>query len=167
LAARKRKSMNNAYLLIGGNEGDRIKYLQQARGHASNDFGEIVQQSAIYQTAAWGKTDQPEFLNQALLINTSLDAPALMQEILHAEKKMGRLRNERYSQRIIDIDILFFNEQVINQLQLVIPHPEIQNRKFVLVPMSEIAPEFIHPVLHKSINTLLKECIDQLDVKKL
>ncbi|HXB43217.1 MAG TPA: 2-amino-4-hydroxy-6-hydroxymethyldihydropteridine diphosphokinase, partial [Puia sp.] len=69
--------------------------------------------------------------------------------------------------RIIDIDILFFNEQVINQPQLVIPHPEIQNRKFVLVPMNEISPEFIHPVLHKSINTLLKECIDQLDVKKL
>jgi 2-amino-4-hydroxy-6-hydroxymethyldihydropteridine diphosphokinase len=159
--------MNNAYLLIGGNEGNRIKYLQQARNHISGHFGEIIQHSSVYETAAWGKTDQANFLNQVLLISTLLDAPPLMQDILNAEKTMGRLRNEKYSPRIIDIDILFFNEEIINLPELVIPHPEIQNRKFVLVPMNEIAPGLIHPVLRKSINTLLKECIDKLDVKKL
>lgn len=159
--------MNNAYLLIGGNEGNRIKYLKQARDLISANFGEILDQSSIYKTAAWGKTDQPDFLNQVLWISTPLDAASLMKKILLAEKKMGRLRTEKYSPRIIDMDILFFNEEIINGAQLVIPHPEIQNRRFVLVPMNEIAPGFIHPVLHKSINTLLKECIDKLDVKKL
>src|SRR5580704_10491133 len=118
--------MNNAYLLIGGNEGNRIKYLQRARNHISKHFGEIARQSSVYETAAWGKTDQPNFLNQVLLISTLIDASLLMQEILHTEKKMGRLRNEKYGPRIIDIDILFFNEEIINQPQLVIPHPEIQ-----------------------------------------
>jgi len=159
--------MNNAYLLIGGNEGDRIGYLQQARDHIATHFGQIIQQSFIYETAAWGKTDQPNFLNQVLLIRTLPDAAALMQNILDVEKKMGRLRSKKFSQRIIDIDILFFNREIINQPQLVIPHPEIQNRRFVLVPMNEIAPQFIHPVLHKTVQTLLKECMDNLDVKKL
>ena len=159
--------MNNAYLLIGGNEGDRIKYLQEARDHIEIHFGQIIQKSFIYETAAWGKTDQPNFLNQVLLIRTLLDAPALMQGILDIEKKMGRLRSEKFSQRIIDIDILFFNKEIITQPQLVVPHPEIQNRRFVLVPMNEIAPQFIHPVLQKTIHTLLKECMDELDVKKL
>jgi len=159
--------MNNAYLLIGGNEGDRIGYLQQARDHIATHFGQIIQQSFIYETAAWGKTDQPNFLNQVLLFRTLPDAAALMQNILDVEKKMGRLRSKKFSQRIIDIDILFFNREIINQPQLVIPHPEIQNRRFVLVPMNEIAPQFIHPVLHKTVQTLLKECMDNLDVKKL
>jgi 2-amino-4-hydroxy-6-hydroxymethyldihydropteridine diphosphokinase len=167
LAACKRKSMNYAYLLIGGNEGDRMKYLQYASDHISLHFGKVIQHSSVYETAAWGKTDQPNFLNQVLFISTGLDALSLMQQILDTEKKMGRLRNEKYSPRIIDIDILFFNEEIINQPQLVIPHPEIQNRKFVLVPMNQVAPDLVHPVLHKSINTLLKECIDKLDVKKL
>jgi 2-amino-4-hydroxy-6-hydroxymethyldihydropteridine diphosphokinase len=159
--------MNNAYLLIGGNEGDRLKYLQLARDHISQHFGKIVQQSSIYETAAWGKTDQPNFLNQVLLISTLLDAPLLMQNILLAEKKMGRLRSEKYSPRIIDIDILFYNEEIVDLPELKIPHPEIQNRRFVLVPMNEIVPQLIHPVLHKTINTLLKECMDKLDVKKI
>ena len=90
-----------------------------------------------------------------------------MQGILDVEKKMGRLRSQKFSQRTIDIDILFFNKEIINQSQLVVPHPEIQNRRFVLVPMNEIAAQFIHPVLQKTIHTLLKECMDELDVKKL
>jgi len=159
--------MNNAYLLIGGNEGDRSQYLQQACDHISNHLGEIIEQSSIYETAAWGKTDQPNFLNQVLFVHTMLGAPSLMQNILYLEKKMGRLRNEKYSPRIIDIDILFYNEEIINQPELVTPHPEIQNRRFALVPMVEIAPQFIHPVLHKSISVLLQECTDKLDVKKL
>ncbi|MBS1666565.1 MAG: 2-amino-4-hydroxy-6-hydroxymethyldihydropteridine diphosphokinase [Bacteroidetes bacterium] len=159
--------MNEAYLLIGGNEGERHGYLQQAREYVSRYWGDIVQASAIYETAAWGKTDQPNFLNQVLFIRTGLDAISLMKEILLAEEKMGRLRREKYSARFIDIDILFFNSSIINLPQLVIPHPEIANRRFVLSPMDEIAPKLLHPVLHKTIHTLLQECPDKLDVKKI
>ncbi len=159
--------MYNAYLLIGSNEGDRNKYLDQARDHIEKNFGAILKQSSIYETAAWGKTDQPDFLNQVIMIATAIDAPSLMQCILLAETKMGRMRNEKYSQRIIDIDILFYDETIINLPQLAIPHPEIQNRRFVLMPMDEIASDFMHPILHKTINTLLKECKDNLNVKKL
>ncbi len=159
--------MNKAYLLIGGNEGDSLNFLKQAREYISVLLGEIVGQSAIYETAAWGKTNQPNFLNQVLLIETSLAAEVLMSNILIIEKKMGRVRNEKYGARTIDIDILFYNEEIINLPDLKIPHPEIQNRKFALVPMNEIASLFVHPVFKKNIQTLLNECGDVLDVKKM
>jgi len=159
--------MNKAYLLIGGNQGDRLNFLEQARDYISVLLGEIIQQSAIYETAAWGKTNQPNFLNQVLLIETSLAAEVLMSNILIIEKKIGRIRDEKYGARIIDIDILFYNEEIINLPDLIIPHPEIQNRKFVLAPMNEIASQFIHPVFKKNIQALLNECADILDVKKM
>jgi len=159
--------MNKAYLLIGGNEGDRLSFLKQAREYISVLLGEIIEQSGIYETAAWGKTNQPNFLNQVLLIETSLAAEVLMSNILIIERKMGRVRNEKYGARTIDIDILFYNEEIINLPDLKIPHPEIQNRKFVLVPMNEIAAQFIHPLFKKNIQTLLNECRDMLDVKKM
>ena len=159
--------MNNTYLLIGGNEGNRLRYLEEAGNYISGFLGDIVRQSAIYETAAWGKTDQPNFFNQTLLIQTAQDPNALMNNILMIEKKMGRIRNEKYSSRTIDIDILFYNAVIINEPRLIIPHPEIQNRRFVLVPMNEIAGELIHPVLNKTIKTLLAECPDKLDVTKI
>jgi 2-amino-4-hydroxy-6-hydroxymethyldihydropteridine diphosphokinase len=159
--------MNKAYLLIGGNEGNRLGYLQKARDYVVVFCGEILEQSAIYETAAWGKTDQSNFLNQALLIDTSLSAEVLMSNILIIERKMGRVRNEKYGSRTIDIDILFYNGDIINLPDLKIPHPEIQNRRFALVPMNEIASELIHPVFKKNIQHLLSESADQLDVKKI
>ena len=161
------QSMNKAYLLIGGNEGDRLDFLNTARGYISVFLGEIVTQSSVYETAAWGNTEQPNFLNQVLFIQTSLSPGVLMSNILIIERKMGRVRNQKYGPRTIDIDILFYNDEIINLPELKIPHQEIQNRKFVLVPMNEIAGEFVHPVFRKTIQTLLKECKDELNVKKI
>ncbi len=159
--------MNNAYLLIGGNEGDRALHIKQAVANIEIFCGAVTRQSSIYETAPWGKADQPAFLNQALLVATALDAPSLMDVILQVEEKMGRKRMEKYGPRVIDIDILFFNDEIYNLTQLKIPHPEIQNRRFVLEPMHEIASTFVHPVLKKTIHELLGECKDKLSVKKI
>jgi 2-amino-4-hydroxy-6-hydroxymethyldihydropteridine diphosphokinase len=160
------ESMNISYLLIGGNQGDRLARLATARDLITNAGGQILLASALYETAAWGKTDQPDFLNQALKVATEEDAPAWLLTLLDIEGKMGRRRQEKYGPRIIDIDILFFNNSIIHEPQLTIPHPEIRNRRFALVPMEEIAPSLIHPVLHKTIRQLLAECTDPLAVKQ-
>ena len=159
--------MNRAYLLTGGNMGDRQQYLSVARELIGAECGKIETASSLYETAAWGKTDQPAFLNQALQIKTPLDAGQLIRNILEVEKKMGREREEKYGSRIIDIDILLFNDEVINTTLLKVPHPEMQNRRFVLAPLMEIAPGLIHPVLNKSISELFRDCRDTLAVKKI
>ena len=158
--------MNRAYLLIGGNLGDRKQNLEKARKLIALHCGDITNASSIYETAAWGKTDQPTFLNQALEIHTSLNAKQLIRHILKVEKMVGRIRKEKYGPRIIDIDILLFNNEKHDYPFLKLPHPEMQNRRFALIPLSEIAPNEIHPVLKKTISDLLKECPDQLEVKK-
>jgi 2-amino-4-hydroxy-6-hydroxymethyldihydropteridine diphosphokinase len=159
--------MNKSYLLIGGNEGDRLATLAIAREHIESAAGPILLSSSLYETAPWGKTDQADFLNQALAIATPLGAQALMAVLLEIEEKMGRRRKEKWASRIIDIDILFFNEEIIDEPALCIPHPEIPNRRFALAPMDEIAAEFIHPVLGISIHELLSKCPDQGNVKKI
>jgi len=159
--------MNIAYLLIGGNEGDRSAYLQETTRRIQYPGSRLLQKSSVYETAAWGKTEQAAFLNQALMLETPLDAPSLMKRLLATEEELGRVRTERYGSRTIDIDILFFNEDVIQLPWLTIPHPEVARRRFALTPLDEIAPGYIHPVLHKTIHTLLAECPDQLEVKKL
>ena len=159
--------MNIAYLLIGGNEGDRSAYLQETTRRIGSLGSRIIRQSSVYETAAWGKTDQAAFLNQALIVETPLDAPALMQRLLAIEEQMGRVRTERYGSRTIDIDILFFNEDVIRLPWLIIPHPEVANRRFALEPVNEIAPDYVHPILQKTIHELLTLCPDKLEVKKL
>jgi 2-amino-4-hydroxy-6-hydroxymethyldihydropteridine diphosphokinase len=159
--------MNYVYLLIGGNVGDRLHNLQQAVITIDRTCGRVVRQSAIYETAAWGKTDQQSFLNQALLVETDLTAFQLLEKVLEAETLLGRVRKERYGPRIIDIDILLFNYDDISEPDLVIPHPELQNRRFALTPLAEIAPGYLHPVLGKTIRTLLEECKDELEVKKV
>jgi 2-amino-4-hydroxy-6-hydroxymethyldihydropteridine diphosphokinase len=159
--------MNNVYLLIGGNMGNRQQNLEQAIAALNNRTGTVVKQSAVYETAAWGKTDQQAFLNQALLLQTVLPADRLMEELLVIEKSMGRVRLEKNGPRIIDIDILFFNDAVIHQPSLTIPHPEIQNRRFALEPMADIAQDLVHPVFHATIQELLEVCTDTLPVQKL
>lgn len=157
--------MNKAYLLIGGNEGDRLQYLHQAVKDINHSCGSVVCQSSVYETAAWGKTDQQAFLNQALEIDTPLPAEDLLQAVLAVETYLGRIREERYGPRVIDIDIIFFNDTVIRQPQLLVPHPEVQHRRFALVPLQEIAPRLVHPVLHKTISELLADCPDPLPVQ--
>ena len=159
--------MNKVFLLIGGNMGDRLQNLHQAIDLLAATCGPVTQQSAVYETAAWGKTDQPAFLNQALALTTALTAQELITTVLSVEETMGRHRLEKFGPRIIDIDILFFNDVVMQEPNLTIPHPQLQNRRFVLAPMEEIAPELVHPVLKKTIEQLLLECPDQLEVKKM
>lgn len=147
--------------------GDREENLATARVLLNKDCGTIVQASSLYETAAWGKTDQPAFLNQALALDTELNARQLIRRILKAEKSMGRIREEKYGPRIIDIDILLFNQEKHNYHFLKLPHPELPNRRFALLPLAEIAAAVMHPVLNKTIALLLEECRDELEVKQL
>jgi 2-amino-4-hydroxy-6-hydroxymethyldihydropteridine diphosphokinase len=158
--------MNNAYLLLGGNMGNRETNFENAKNLIGQYCGEIVQSSSLYETAAWGKTDQPSFLNQALQLRTKLNALRLMKELLKIEEMMGRERKEKYGPRIIDIDILLFNDEQYHVPFLKIPHPEMQNRRFALMPLAEIAGPVIHPGFKKTIFQLLKECEDDLTVER-
>jgi len=157
--------MNKVFLLIGGNMGHRLQNLHRAIELLAATCGPVIQQSAVYETAAWGKTDQAAFLNQALTIMTNLTPQELITTILSVEEKMGRHRTEKFGPRVIDIDILFYNDVIMHEPHLTIPHPQLQNRRFVLVPMHEIAPEYIHPEFQKSIEQLLEECADDLEVQ--
>ena len=159
--------MSTAHLLTGGNLGDRKKNLLTAISLINEQCGHLTKVSSIYETEAWGKTDQPSFLNQALEISTSLNARQLMRKILKIEKEMGRIRKEKFGPRIIDIDILLYENEIHDLRFLKIPHPEMQNRRFVLVPLAEIDPTLQHPVLKKTIAELLEECPDNLEVKKI
>lgn len=159
--------MNKAYLLTGSNMGDREQQLSTAREMLTLLCGNIIAASSLYETAAWGNTDQSAFLNQALEVEMSLNARQLIRRILRIEKLMGRIRKEKYGPRLIDIDILLFNNEKHNYQFLKLPHPEMQNRRFALLPLAEIARDIVHPVLNKTITELLNECKDELDVKKI
>jgi 2-amino-4-hydroxy-6-hydroxymethyldihydropteridine diphosphokinase len=158
--------MNTTYLLLGSNMGNPQQQLLQAISSIEHLIGKLIRQSNLYQTAAWGKTDQPDFLNQVIIVETNLTASETMQTILGIEEKLGRVRTVKNASRTIDIDILFFNTDIIHQKDLLVPHPEIANRRFVLVPLNELSPHMKHPVLHKTIHELLEICPDKLDVKK-
>ncbi len=159
--------MNTAYLLIGGNLGNRKENFSRAVSLINEQCGSLTKSSSVYETEAWGITDQPSFLNQALEIVTELNARQLMRKILKIEKIMGRVRKEKLGPRIIDIDILLFENEIHDLRFLKIPHPELQNRRFVLVPLAEINSGLQHPVLRKTIAQLLEECPDNLEVKKI
>ncbi len=159
--------MNDAYLLTGGNMGDRLLYLSRAKEAIEGKCGKIVKASAIYETEAWGLEDQHPFYNQALLLQTDLDAKALLQCLLQIEAALGRKRELKYGPRIIDIDIIFFNDDIIRKEELSVPHPQLQNRRFVLMPLNEIAPQKVHPVFNKTVMQLLEECPDRLEVRRL
>ena len=159
--------MNKTYLLTGGNLGNRLAFLSQAKELLSEYCGVITAASSFYETAAWGNTNQAAFLNQALEITTTLNAQQLIRKILKIEKLMGRIRKEKYGPRNIDIDILLYNDEVHEMPFLKIPHPEMQNRRFALMPLAEIAPGLIHPVFKRSIMELLDDCTDGLEVNKI
>lgn len=158
--------MNTVYLLTGGNVGNRAQYLQETAHHIEARCGKIIRRSAIYETAAWGKTDQASFLNQALELSTLLAPEPLMQQLLSIEQQSGRKRTEKYGPRTIDIDILLFNHDIIETPMLTVPHSRMALRRFVLQPLSEIASAYVHPVFQKTIVQLLAVCPDPLPVKK-
>jgi len=159
--------MPDVYLILGSNLGDRIKNLQKATDHVSRDIGEINDRSSIYETEPWGFNHESNFINQILRINTSLKPEEVLGVIVRIEKLCGRrIKNKKYAAREIDIDILFYNNIVYKSDKLLIPHPDIQERMFVLVPMAELQPDFIHPVLQKPISYLKKICNDRRWVRE-
>lgn len=156
--------MPNLYLLLGGNLGDRTLYLSQACERIAAQVGPITQSSSLYETAAWGKTDQPAFLNQVLEVQTTLSPEQVLQTINQIEQDLGRIRHEHWGARVIDIDILFYDELVLQSQRLTIPHPQLHLRRFTLLPLGEIAPHMQHPVLHMQVTQLLQNCSDELPV---
>jgi len=158
--------MNHAYLITGGNTGNPAEQLATAAHLLEEQCGRILDRSAVYETAPWGRADQPNFLNQVLLIETRLTARALLEAIGRIEKEMGRERREKNGPRVIDVDILFFNHQVIDEPGLQVPHPGIAARRFVLAPLNDIAPAYIHPVTYRTVKQMLEECPDPLTVKR-
>lgn len=140
--------------------------MQTARHWISEKVGPILKQSSLYETAAWGITDQPDFLNQVLLVESVLSPIELLDAIQWIENKMGRVRERKWGERLIDIDILFYENEIINTPRLQIPHPGIPDRNFVLVPLCEIAADFVHPSFQKSIESLSLACSDLLAVQK-
>ncbi len=158
--------MNEVYLLTGGNMGDRMVNLGRAREAVRRECGRIIKTSSVYETAAWGEEDQPAFLNQVLVVQTKLEPEDLLQTILSIERSLGRTREIKYGPRLIDIDILFYNEEVIRKPGLVVPHPRMQFRRFVLEPLAELSPGKKHPLLQQTISSLLAECTDPLSVNK-
>ena len=156
--------MNKLFLITGGNIGDRKKNLETAAALIQKQIGKIIRLSALYETEAWGIMNQPPFYNQVLEIETLLSPREVLHLILKIEEEMGRKRSIKNAARNIDIDILFFNNEIINEHNLTIPHPEIINRRFVLLPLLELEPQKIHPALNKSIQELLSETKDKLKV---
>ena len=153
------------YLLLGSNVGDRIAHLNQASALIHNQISHSVALSNIYETAAWGKTDQDAFLNQAIAIETDMEPLALLALLKKIEIAVGRIDTEKWGPRVIDIDIIYYGTQIIQQPSLQVPHPYLPVRRFALLPLTEIAAGFIHPVLKKTTKELLAECPDLSEVK--
>lgn len=162
----ERMSNHIAYILTGSNLGDRYDHLSKAISLIEATGAVVLKKSSIYETAPWGSIPQQAFLNQALVISTSLDPESLMQQLLSIEKKIGRVREQKMGPRIIDLDILFYDDLIYHSDILTIPHPLLQERRFVLTPLCEINANLLHPALMKTMQELLEECNDILKVKK-
>ncbi|WP_420318311.1 2-amino-4-hydroxy-6-hydroxymethyldihydropteridine diphosphokinase [Ekhidna sp.] len=157
--------MNGIYLLLGSNMGNRLEYLREAEQLLISKGIQIVDESSIYETEPWGKENQDWFLNVVLQIETSSTPEVLLNMILEVEKSIGRIRKEKWGERSIDIDILYYNETVLKSDQLTVPHPGIPERRFTLIPLVEMCPLELHPTSLKNHMTLLAECDDPLDCK--
>jgi 2-amino-4-hydroxy-6-hydroxymethyldihydropteridine diphosphokinase len=149
---------------MGGNMGDRMAFIKNSQTYISEKIGHIISESKVYESEAWGVENQNSFLNKILVVESELSSSEVLKQCLEIEKTLGRERFEKWTERKIDIDILYFSNEIINSNLLIVPHPEIQNRRFVLVPLCEISPSFVHPILEQTNSDLLEKCPDKLRV---
>ena len=158
--------MNTVFLQLGSNMSDRDAYLQKACELITEEIGLVQKKSKIYESVAWGVENQNNYLNQVLEIKSKFSPEKVLEKVLQIEDKIGRIRNEKWGERIIDIDILLFNGMILEKEGICIPHIHLHNRKFVLIPLNEIAASFIHPKYNKTISELLSECKDTESVEE-
>ena len=160
------KEIHLVYLQLGSNLGDIVSYLTQAKKYIAIEVGKILKTSNLYESESWGVIDQPEYINEIIKIETELNPEALLLNILDIEKRIGRKREYKWSARVIDIDIIFYNNIIINNTNLTIPHKHMHERNFVLFPLNEIASEYVHPILNKKVKELLCSCRDLTKIEK-
>ncbi|MCC7244389.1 MAG: 2-amino-4-hydroxy-6-hydroxymethyldihydropteridine diphosphokinase [Saprospiraceae bacterium] len=161
------KKYINVYISLGSNMGDRRALIKDAKTRIHKSIGKIARESHLYETEAWGKTDQGAFLNQIIMINTIMTPRDLLEALTEVERGLGRERNEKWGPRTIDLDILLYGRRVIRDKGLDIPHPEMHKRNFILAPLMEIAGDLVHPILKKQIDELYMESTDPMDVVML
>lgn len=159
--------MATIILSTGSNLGERQAVLASARQRIARLIGPIVSASGLYETAAWGLTDQPSFLNQALQVETVHSPEIILEKMGAIETELGRVRDQKWGPRIIDIDLIYYGSDIIHEEHLIVPHPGIPQRRFVLEPLLEIAPDWIHPELKLSTRQLLEQTPDKLPVRRL
>ena len=160
------KEFTTTYIGLGTNLGNRLSNLHTSRLFLEASVGTIKAQSSIYETKAWGVEGQPDFLNQVVAITTGLRPQQVLDTILAIEEAMGRVRERKWYTRLIDIDLLLYGSEIVKEADLIVPHPYIQDRNFVLAPLAEIAGKTIHPILKKSMKELEEACLDPLKVWK-
>ena len=161
--------MNHVYLLLGSNLGDSKSFIDKASDLIFKNIGKMIKESSLYESPPWGFTHENSFLNKVLFIETDFKAHEVLDECQKIERKMGRVRKKtsEYQAREIDVDILFFNNDIIQTEQLIVPHPRIEERRFTLLPLCEVTEHFVHPVSLLPLIYLLKECNDNSKVVKV
>ena len=156
--------MNEVFLMIGSNLGDRHNNLYLAIILIEERLGKVFRKSSVYETEPFGIKEQPSFLNKIISVLNDNNPQIILATILEIEKILGRERTVKWAERIIDIDILFFGNKIINESNLIIPHEGIEFRRFTLIPLDEIIPDFTHPKIHETIHEILEVCNDSLAV---